>query len=85
MRAARAQLELGPNGLMLSDAEGTQRKVELPDANPFVQELAYFQKCCDEGRRPDRCPPEASAAVVKMALSMKRSRELDGEEVPCVL
>lgn len=84
-RTAGALLELGPNGLMLSDAEGKQRRIEIPDVNPYVEELSYFQQCCEAGRRPDRCPPEASAAAVKVAVLLKRSRDSDGEEIQCVL
>ena len=85
VRAARALLELGPNGVTLSDGEGNQRRIQLPDEDPYLAELSYFQRCCDEGLRPDRCPPEASAAAVKTALLLKRSRDLDGQEIQCAL
>jgi predicted dehydrogenase len=85
VRTARALLELGPNGLTLSDADGKQHKIQVPDANPYTAQLSYFQQCCESGRKPDRCPPEAAAAAVKVALLLKRSRDLDGEEIPCAL
>jgi predicted dehydrogenase len=85
VRTARALLELGPNGLTLSDAEGKQHRVQTPDANPYTEQLTYFQQCCQLGRKPDRCPPEAAAAAVKAALLLKRSRDLDGEQVQCAL
>jgi predicted dehydrogenase len=85
VRTAGALLELGPNGLTLSDADGTQRKIQLPDANPYMEQLRYFQQCCEPGQKPDRCPAEAAAAAVKVALLLRRSRDLDGEEIPCAL
>jgi predicted dehydrogenase len=81
----RALLELGPNGLKLSDAQGKRQNIDTTDTDPYLAQLSYFWECCDAGRKPDRCPPEASAAAVKLALLLKRSRDLDGEEVPCVL
>lgn len=85
VRTARALLELGPNGLTWSDAQGKQKKIDNTGADPYLAQLSYFQQCCDTGRRPDRCPPEASAAAVKLALFLKQSRYLNGEEVRCAL
>jgi predicted dehydrogenase len=85
VRMARAVVELGPSGLTLSDAEGKQHKIQTTDADPYAEQLKYFQQCCESGRRPDRCPAEAAAAAVKVALLLKRSRDLDGEEIPCAL
>ena len=85
VRTERAFLDMGPQGLTLSDAQGEQQKIDDPGADPYLAQLSYFLECCDTGSKPDRCPPEASAAAVKLALLLKQSRDLDGEEIPCVL
>jgi predicted dehydrogenase len=85
VRTTHALLEMEPNGLMLSDVEGERSSVQLPNADPYAEQLSYFQQCCDNGRRPDRCPPEASALAVKVGLLLKRSVDLDGEMIKCAL
>lgn len=85
VQAERAQIELTPKGLTVSDLDGRQKSTPIEEADPFTAELSYFRECCEAGRKPDRCPPEQSAAAVKLALLVKQSRSLDGEEVTCAL
>jgi predicted dehydrogenase len=85
VQATGGLLELGAGGLTLSDAQGQRQTVALPHADAYAAQLFYFQQCCDNGTSPDECPPEASADAVKLALLLKRSRELDGEQLACAL
>jgi hypothetical protein len=85
VHTAGALLELGPDGLMLTDVEGKRCAIRSPNSDPYAEELSYFQQRCDAGETANRCPPEESAAAVKLALLVKRSVDLDGEEIPCAL
>ena len=80
-RAARAELEWTPTGLMLSDQAGQRKKVDLPDDDPYAAELSYFVDCCRLGAQPVRCPPHASAVAVKTALAIIESQQAGGQPV----
>ncbi len=73
-RAERAELELTSNGLMLSDQSGTRKKMATPEADGYDAEIAYFLDCVREGRPPERCLPQDSARVLKLALLLKQAR-----------
>jgi len=81
VRAERAELELTPQGLFLSDLSGQRKKIEAPGGDGYEAEIAYFVDCCRHGTRPERCPPEASAQAVKLALLLKQSRAADAEHL----
>jgi predicted dehydrogenase len=81
-RAERAELELRPDGLMLSDAAGQRTKVDA-DGDGYEAEVGYFVDCCRKGTQPERCLPRESAQAVKVALLLKQSREMGGEQVKC--
>ncbi|MEO8131633.1 MAG: Gfo/Idh/MocA family oxidoreductase [Bryobacteraceae bacterium] len=66
-------------------ASGEPRSFPLPEQDGFEAELAYFVDCCASGRKPDLCPPEESAAAVKLTLLMLESRKRNGEKVACRL
>ncbi len=85
VRAERAEVELTSQGLYLSNQAGERKQMELDGADPYETELAYFAECCRENRRPERCMPEESANAVKLALLMKQSRNLGGEQFKCAL
>jgi predicted dehydrogenase len=69
--------------LTLYGAGGDSRELELPAHDGYQKEIEYFLECASTGRAPVRCPPEESAAAVKLALAMVESRKKDGETVQC--
>ncbi len=81
--AERAQLDFGQEGLFLSDAGGKRTKLELSGPDGYQTEVAYFVECCRTQSQPVRCTPRASADAVKVALRLKQSRSLNGEQVKC--
>jgi predicted dehydrogenase len=83
--AERGELELAPSGLRLNDASGTAQSIELEGPDAYESEVRYFVECCQAGKAPERCPPEASAKAVKLALLMKESRTEGGKQIECVL
>ncbi len=85
VRADRAELEWTSEGLMLSDLTGRRRHVEAAGGDGYDAELRYFVDCCQSGTQPARCPPEASALAVKVALLMKESRAAEGQQLPCAV
>jgi len=60
----RACFSLNPN-----------QPVQIPVTEAYREELSYFQRCCDEGRQPERCPPEESAAAVRLAMLVQECRD----------
>lgn len=53
--------------------EGESRtELDLPTADPFVEELRYFFDCVKARRKPLLCPPEESLQVMRV---MEASRE----------
>ena len=81
--AERGQMELGPGGLFLSDTSGERTKVEPGGPDGYQAEVAYFIECCRNGIEPLRCTPRASAQAVRVALRLKESRSLNGEQIEC--
>lgn len=81
VRAERAELELAPDGLFLSDTTGTRRAVEMLRKDGYKAEIDYFLDCCRNGRRPERCQPRDSADAVRVALLLKQSRAAGGEAI----
>ena len=64
-------------------ASGEPGLLPLPGQDGFEAELAYFVECCVTGRKPDLCPPEESAAAVKLTLLMLEARKKNGEKLAC--
>lgn len=81
--AERAQMDFLPEGLFLSDAAGVRAKLEPSGPDGYQTEVAYFVECCRTQSQPKRCTPRASAQAVKVALRLKQSRSLNGEQVEC--
>lgn len=71
--------------LALYPADGEKQAIETCDADWFAEELKYFVDCAANGRKPERCPPEESAAAVKLTLLMVESRKKKGEKIACKL
>lgn len=69
--------------LALYGTDGEKHDLATPDTDWFAEELKYFIDCASRGRMPDRCPPEESAAAVKLALLMVESRRKNGEKIKC--
>ncbi len=84
VRADRAEFELTPDGLLLSDMSGQRKKVEVESGDAYAAEFNYFLDCCRDGKQPELCMPHDSAAAVKVALAIKESRAKDGEQITCL-
>jgi predicted dehydrogenase len=84
VRAERGQLELTPDGLMVSDISGTRNRIDTAKGDAYEAQLKYFVECCRTGERPQRCTPEESARAVQIALLLKESRARGGEQLRCL-
>ena len=67
--------------VILYDCAGEKRPVELRKEDGFEAELQYFHSCCVDGSRPNYCPPEDSAAAVKLARLLLEARKRNGEKI----
>lgn len=78
-------LEFSSAGTPLSEygADGRAHPLAVPDADGYRAELEYFLETAAQGRKPEACPPEESAAAVKLACLMLDSRSRNGEKIPC--
>lgn len=54
--------------------DGRHEELNSSTADPYQAELEYFIECCAENMPPVLCPPEASAAAVRVALQMRDAR-----------
>jgi len=81
--AERGQIEFLPEGLFLSDTAGRRTKLEMHGPDGYQMEVAYFVECCQKQKEPTLCTPRASADAVKVALRLKQSRALNGEQIKC--
>lgn len=84
IRAERGEMELTPEGLMLSDMSGMRKRIETGNTDAYEAQLKYFVECCGTGERPQRCTPEESARAVEVALLLKESRARGGEQLKCL-
>jgi len=75
----------GGRPLTLYKADGAEQTIDAPESDWFQQELEYFIACASEQCQPELCPPEESAAAVKLARFMIESRSRNGEKIPCSL
>lgn len=66
-------------------ADGSEQAVSTPDGDFYQTEIEYFLECAGQGRRPELCPPEESAAAVKLTHRMLESRQKNGEKIACNL
>ena len=82
-RADRAELKFGVDGLLLRDREGKTTNLKPEGGDGYAAEMAYFVECCRTGKAPERCPPQESAQAVRIALLLRQSRALNGEQIAC--
>ncbi len=68
-------------GVTIYGADGEAKPLELPEQDGFEAELRYFHECASAGQKPVMCPPEESAAAVKLALQMVAARKTPGERL----
>ena len=67
----------------LYTAGGEEAPLPAPEKDGYLAEIEYFHECCSKGLPPEACPPEQSAAAVKLAILMAEARGRNGEKVPC--
>ncbi|MBI4586580.1 MAG: Gfo/Idh/MocA family oxidoreductase [Planctomycetes bacterium] len=63
-------------------ANGRTERPGLTAGDGYFGEIDYFLSCIESGKAPELSPPEESAVSVKLALLLKESRRLGGEEMP---
>lgn len=66
-------------------ADGEEQKLDCPDSDWYEEEIRYFLDCVKSGKKPEFCPPEESAAAVKLANLMVEARDKKGEKIACRL
>jgi predicted dehydrogenase len=70
-------------GVLLRQKKGAVAEVvNIPEHDPYADEVAYFIDCCRRNVAPELCMPEESAAAVQLANLVKASRDLNGKELP---
>jgi predicted dehydrogenase len=69
----------------LYSKDGTETLMKLGDHDGYVEEIRYFVDCATANRVPEKCPPESSAAAVKLALLLNEARRRNGEMLACHL
>jgi predicted dehydrogenase len=62
------------------DGEEAQ-PIEIPEHDPYFDEIAYFIDCCRNNAAPTLCLPTESALAVELSLQLKASRDANGEEL----
>jgi predicted dehydrogenase len=83
-RAERGELELTQAGLTLSDAAGQRMTMTPEGSDAYEEQVRYFVHCCKNGEQPKLCMPRESAQAVKVALLLRQSREMGGEQIQCL-
>jgi predicted dehydrogenase len=80
-------LEFNSTGAPLAEygADGREHALDVPGTDGYRAELEYFLDCAVRGEKPLACPPEESAAAVKLAHLMLESRNRNGEKIACNL
>lgn len=62
---------------------GEERRLPVVDKDGYQAEIEYFLECAAAGKQPEHCPPEESAAAVKLTRLMAEARKFNGEKLPC--
>jgi predicted dehydrogenase len=65
--------------------DGTEEPLGMQEADGYRAEIEYFAECCRTGARPELCPPEESAAAVKLTRLMVEARKENGGRIRCNL
>jgi predicted dehydrogenase len=84
-----ASFEVETADTLLSFHEGTLRRrdaggehiVEIPQHDPYFDEIAYFIDCCRRNAAPKLCLPKESAAAVRLSNLLRASRDANGKEL----
>jgi len=85
-----ASFEIEASGTSLSFHEGVLRRgekggtdqiVEIPQEDPYFDEIAYFVDCCRRNVAPKLCLPKESAAAVRLSNLLRASRDANGKEI----
>jgi len=64
-------------------ADGEAETLALPEVDGYQAEIEYFLDCAVNHRRPERCPPEESAAAVKLTRLLAGARAKAGRIIEC--
>jgi len=85
--ADKGTIEYDSSGVAptLYKLDGTAETLTLPADEGYVGELQYFVECCQSGKQPELCPPEESAAAVKLMRLLVEARNENGGRIPCKL
>ncbi len=62
-------------------SSGNALPIDIPEHDPYFDEIAYFIECCRSGKPPVRCMPADSARAVDLSLSLITSRDNGGREL----
>jgi predicted dehydrogenase len=84
IKAEQATLTFEDGKLNVS-VEAGEQSIEVPKSLGYLEQIAYFVKCCTTNAAPQICPPMESAWAVKLALLLKKSRDQNGKELACEL
>ncbi len=66
-------------------ADGGEEILKVAHKDGYQAEIEYFVECVAGNRKPERCPPEDSAAAVKLTRMLADARFQQGEKIPCSL
>jgi predicted dehydrogenase len=69
----------------LYSIDGAAQQLEMPSRDGYEAEIEYFVQCCASGKQPELCPPEESAAAVKLMRLLVEARNENGGRIPCKL
>ena len=61
--------------------DGSEMRLALDETDGYEAELAYFVECVSQGKQPDFCPPQQSAAGVRLGERLKEARRKNGERI----
>jgi len=76
-----AQLTFRNNVLSRKQDGKAMQVLEIPEHNPYLNEIVYFIDCCRCNAEPTLCLPSESADAVELSLLLKASRDKDGREL----
>lgn len=74
----------GDPKLYRAGAAESETLVSPEGVDGYREEIRYFADACTGKQDLALCPPEDSAAAVRIALAMAGARQFQGEKVPCL-
>jgi predicted dehydrogenase len=79
-RAGGRSVEMGAgvNDLILYPEHGDPVRLDLPQADPYIAECAYFIECIQSGRAAVRATPADARRAVQVAMAARRALDGDG-------